>query len=145
MSHTKEPWVIDGDERHPDGSGAFISAYFSQPDGGRIGKTFFNCGIDEEMCRANARRIVACVNACAGIETPTLEGLSLRKMADDYRSAMRQRNELLAALKATRVTLERANIHYVIADTLWHTEHETLFDFIDVAIEKAEAEQSKVK
>jgi hypothetical protein len=48
----------------------------------------------------NARRIVACVNACDGISTEQLETLavkpSLTAMVDEYKQ---QRDELLSALK----------------------------------------------
>lgn len=50
-----------------------------------------------------------------------------------------QRDELLEVLKNSRATLERANEKYgAIRDTIWHTQHETLFDFMDAAITKEE-------
>lgn len=47
--------------------------------------------------------------------------------------------KLLDALKASRETLQRANDEYpsAIKDTIWHTDHETLFDFMDAAIAEA--------
>ena len=45
---------------------------------------------EQDMAQANARRIVACVNACAGMGDPTAEIAELK----------RQRDELLAALEA---------------------------------------------
>lgn len=55
-------------------------------------------GIDREVTIANAHRIVACVNACAGIPTETLEcpGGNIAKVAG---SLLKQRNKLLAALE----------------------------------------------
>lgn len=52
-----------------------------------------------------------------------------------------QRDELLAALKASKKALENANESNPspICDTIWYSKHETLFDFMDAAIEKAEA------
>ena len=49
---------------------------------------------------ADARRIVACVNACAGISTENLEdNLPVKELARRYNKALRQRDELLAALE----------------------------------------------
>ena len=48
---------------------------------------------------ANARRIVACVNACAGIETGHLEKYGLPDFAQKISDLREQRDELLAALK----------------------------------------------
>jgi len=45
----------------------------------------------------NARRIVACVNACAGIPTEALEGANT--LNEVYQKLAQQRDELLAALK----------------------------------------------
>jgi hypothetical protein len=70
--------------------------------------------------------------------------LTLEEMIDLELSILeQQRDELLAALKASRETLERVNgitgSNKVIIDTIWHTPYETLFDFMDEAIAKAEA------
>jgi len=56
-------------------------------------------------------------------------------------SIKQQRDELLAALKAARATLARENENNPspICDTIWHTSTETLFNFMDAAIAKAEA------
>lgn len=61
------------------------------------------------MSEQDARRIVACVNACTGIETEKLESLSeltpmlfhewLNSADPVHDEAVRQRDELLAALK----------------------------------------------
>lgn len=69
-------------------------------------------------------------------------------LADDVDAAitylMAERDDLLAALKETKATLERENCGEgasetpSICDTIWHSKYETLFDFIDAAIEKAE-------
>lgn len=54
-------------------------------------------GISER--KANARRIVACVNACDGIETALLEGFSPRFLATLPDRHLEQRNDLLKALR----------------------------------------------
>lgn len=57
----------------------------------------------EEEMRANARRIVACVNACAGMSDPETEIAELKadnaNMARDWLNCQKQRDALLAALK----------------------------------------------
>lgn len=82
MSHTPEPWEVtdlryirqSNEPRH-------VVARASKMDG----------------MEANARRIVACVNACAGISTELLEcpGGNVAKVAGRL---MKQRDELLASL-----------------------------------------------
>ena len=74
MSHTPEPWHL------PKGSTCMES------NSGEVPRS-----------EANARRIVACVNACAGISTELLEcpGGNVAKVAGRL---MKQRDELLAAL-----------------------------------------------
>ena len=76
--HTKEPWLVDGD-------------YLVTEGGSRIA-VFTHY--------ADVKRVKACVDACAGIDTESLEkhtgqqGL-IYLMSD----LVQQRNELLAALK----------------------------------------------
>ncbi len=56
---------------------------------------------DERM--ANARRIVACVNACEGISAEVLQAMpfsaAVAEESRRYREAVAQRDELLAALE----------------------------------------------
>lgn len=67
---------------------------------GPNGKVIFTgyVSLKEEI---SARRIVACVNACAGIPTDKLEAGSLETVKEIFSSAeyKQQRDELLAALK----------------------------------------------
>lgn len=96
--HTAEPWVDFG--FYQVGKDGFVIANVLA---GNVPS-----GIEKETKLANARRIVACVNACSGIETVTLESLAgtenptLKSAATAIeRAAMleRQRDQLLAALK----------------------------------------------
>ena len=81
-NHTPEPWVIDNRDRlatnfySDDATGSII--------GGCQDYQFAYRPLDERL--ANARRIVACVNACEGMEDPAAEIAELK----------RQRDELLA-------------------------------------------------
>lgn len=104
MIHTPEPWIFFKDR-----SNRVVV-------GPSTNYTVASCFITPEIdcCEANARRIVAAVNACAGIETYALElmtgELSLlnqithkpqenpTKKAAQYR---KQRDELLARGRAT--------------------------------------------
>lgn len=48
----------------------------------------------------DARRVVACLNACEGISTENLEyNLPVKELAQQYNKVIRQRDELLAALE----------------------------------------------
>ncbi len=48
----------------------------------------------------NARRIAACVNACAGISTENLEdNLPVKELADRYNAVLKQRDMLLEAIE----------------------------------------------
>lgn len=55
-----------------------------------------------------------------------------------------KRDELLADMKAARQSLQVANDtkNGPINDTIWHGEAETLFDFMDYAITKAEGREA---
>ena len=99
MSHTPEPWAVSDSPY-----GAIISTAsrelrqswcVSTEDTGR--------NYSDEIAVANARRIVACVNACAGIETTVLEKenvVSYHKKARAERNTYRELcGELLEALK----------------------------------------------
>ena len=70
---------------------------------------------DEALMGANARRIVACVNACAGIPTEALEDGSARAERDQLREMTggtfyeikKQRDELMKALEHQCEVLNR--------------------------------------
>jgi len=65
MKHTKEPWVA---EKTLQGRNSSIS----NSRGKTIAMAYKNENIDGDAL-ANAKRIVACVNACAGITNDALE------------------------------------------------------------------------
>lgn len=119
VEHTKEPWLLDGESRH-EKTGALLGVYFKHPDGGRVGMVFSNCLADDDTCKENARRIVACVNACAGIPTYQLFGVSdapinLGEIIDHIRG---QRDELLAALKRVVALSDRKHDAWDIAHAI---------------------------
>ena len=79
--HTSEPWVQVGD---------FVAAESDQLNGGE-----YVCGCFGPDQEANARRIVACVNFCAGISTENLEGNEkLLWLAKQYNEVKSQREAL---------------------------------------------------
>lgn len=77
MSHTPEPWRVyespDDDMITCDAVKGRYLIYCTMAGG---------CGdkplVDENEQKANASRIVACVNACAGVDTETLIAISRR-------------------------------------------------------------------
>lgn len=96
MTHTKEPWFevetecdvieITNDERN----GLVVPiAKVSTGFNGQV-------GIEQE---ANARRIVACVNACEGIPTGVLEKQGMVPIEQVTHDIEQQRDKLLDTLK----------------------------------------------
>lgn len=94
-AHTKEPWVLDK-YGHPkvEMNNVVVSGFTLSAS---------------ELAETNTHRILACVNACAGIPTERLEILdasdakasvdSMLQWLDQRNAVTKQRNELLAALK----------------------------------------------
>jgi hypothetical protein len=91
MGHTKEPWIIDEGlnqfqiiRRWGNGVAAKNSSTFGSGHGAHIACIDF---VDDdavptrEQAKANADRIVDCVNACEGIDTENLEMIG-RMFAD---------------------------------------------------------------
>ncbi len=70
--HTKEPWVMQCDESPDDWPSYWPT--ISAGDVEIIGTEGFYSDSREQSI-ADARRVVACVNACAMISTETLEHL----------------------------------------------------------------------
>jgi len=88
MDHTKEPWIKDNHTGIP-------TNIFSEV-GMRVARCDFDGDHESLEAQANARRIVACVNACIGIDTETLEAPG--SLAEIIRNRKSQFDELLAAL-----------------------------------------------
>lgn len=80
MEHTKEPWsVYSRDTFYPGIETAEFSVVIWGYEGDEAGVQ----GHTAEEALANARRIVDCVNACAGMADPAAEIADLRaKLAD---------------------------------------------------------------
>lgn len=89
MTHTKEPWRAE-----------------------KICEANYEIGHDHgtnhievtatAITESNARRIVACVNACSGIPLEALENGTARQVRDELQSSVRlkkQRDELLCAVR----------------------------------------------
>ena len=108
--HTKEPWAVRIDEKQwSDTDDIYI---VGNPTGEAGGTRNLARMIESwEQPIPNANRIVACVNACAGISTDDLERLPL--ISDRAFVMMegiaKQRDELLAELKQA--------LHWLIAYT----------------------------
>ena len=115
MKHTPEPWGLH-DAYHPDGENT-PNAGFVQPENGEPGWSYWDCRISSgrkliamvsghnhdnggfpradnpEEVAANARRIIACVNACAGINPEAVPDLiqSLEETLEEMESLMAKR------------------------------------------------------
>lgn len=93
--HTKEPWRVNDQTA----SGIMDNAvYICDEDGHNLARVYNDYGNQA----ANARRIVACVNACAGGGTDALEAAGTYPQAqialNGYLAVKVQRDKLLAAL-----------------------------------------------
>jgi hypothetical protein len=69
-----------------------------------LGRAVFDCGcvpMEDEEIKANARRLVACWNACDGVSTESLETgeLNVFDLTDRNVELANERDELLAALR----------------------------------------------
>jgi hypothetical protein len=94
IEHTKEPWTLDDD------LACIVSA-----NGSQIADPYMAFSKDGKLLplderEATARRIVVCVNACAGLPNAQLAVLDIAESLDQADAAWQQRDELLAALKA---------------------------------------------
>lgn len=111
IKHTPEPWYL------PPGDLIFVSkvggkGYVAKmmPLGAPRDRKGLPTDISDEMC-ANARRIVACVNACRGMPTDELEQKGLvAAVGTQLLEADQLRDELLAALEEVHSIASGSNI-----------------------------------
>jgi hypothetical protein len=91
--HTKEPWIVEGCTNE------YFDIY-SPEQPGCSAKLVASCSLTDT--EANARRIVACVNACTGISTRTLENLEEKTLNELFKRQeteyQAQRDKLLTIL-----------------------------------------------
>ena len=125
--HTKEPWQVPHLAR--DDTSCNCAHIFAADYLGGIAEVYVDNGkpVSDggndcpplEEAKANARRIVACVNACAGISTEQLEAgeqpwqsaARHKELRLAAKTAEAQRDELLAALVcARRLAAERLSV-----------------------------------
>lgn len=98
--HTPEPWMVDPDDRPGyEWNNHIVSA--TDPNQTICFMTHDNTAENIEG-EANARRIVACVNACKGMTTESLEMEVLSWITDETgeNPLQRERDELLEARRA---------------------------------------------
>ena len=121
--HTPEPWIVDD----------YIDWNICANGKTLASASLLNFCKDEYT--ANARRIVACVNKCAGFTTAKLEGDDLVLVPrDEFRGTLQQRDELLKAAKSARRALAHANENC-------HGLYSDAYDEISEAITKARGQQ----
>lgn len=107
QKHTPEPWATDYRER-PDGM--FAQEVFDANGETIATLAWFpvDSGVGTTTNReANARRIVACVNACIGVSNGELAMTTMSAVLARMNEAEQQRDELLAALVNAKESLER--------------------------------------
>ena len=74
-----------------------------------------DCHAGNSELEANERRVVACVNACEGIETDELNAYRVVS-AKEYREIERQRDDLLAAAEKAAQVLKEYHDRFMMAD-----------------------------
>lgn len=97
QKQTPGPWVVEYANTGP----RFYSDELTRQNPHSVNRPIFALDRDDQQTRYNARRIVACVNACEGLTDADLEGKpsTLQYMQDKCMEALDQRDELLAALR----------------------------------------------
>lgn len=140
MSHTKEPWIVNGSIRIE-----------SEHEHGIVNDGWIIGDLSGQDAKENARRIVACVNACEGIPTDDLEmspknGLfNLAEFANKTvieRDQLRELcGELIDAVKNSSTAVYHESVFQSSAfseDTDWPEWAKKLMDSNHKAITKAE-------
>lgn len=95
-AHTPEPW-----QSNPIGKTDRRTITAAHPDGG-------GQNIVDECLAENAARIVACVNACAGMTDPAQEIAALRARSNNVPAMCAEVEKQRAEIKALRDALEAA-------------------------------------
>jgi hypothetical protein len=105
MTHTKEPWEVV-ERGHSEGF----------------------CDIDNDkgtvvlsIRKLDARRIVACVNACSGIDDEMLADDCFNKMRDDRDDLLKQHDELRAALESCKYDCNTGEVIGIAAEAIAST------------------------
>lgn len=108
MEHTKEPWRVECEK--------FEKGYHNPNAWPRLFSGDFEiCGAEGfysdslKQDKANARRIVACVNALAHVATEELESGRLQSIVQRAADAEKQRDELYAKVADTELALFAEN------------------------------------
>lgn len=112
--HTPEPWRIELVNHALGDTGDYEGVV--EIRAGDAKRPMIEIWSDSDEAEANARRIVACVNACAGSQTDALEemqrrGLTFGQLAFLHARLQQQRDELLAALEKAREEMSCANFN----------------------------------
>jgi hypothetical protein len=104
--YTKEPWAYTGEE-----NGDFVVWGAGEHEFvGNVGAAFQQVGVVIDLDYANARRIVACINALQGVPTEQLEeaaragikDVSMGNLFSSRLALQKQRDQLREALKEGR-------------------------------------------
>jgi hypothetical protein len=123
MKHTPEPWPAPEYNNDVDSDDDGFWEWYEIEGVGTLG-----------VSEANARRIVACVNACAGIETMILEMdtpkfVAMLRERIEYRKQRADLFESLVALSATVSTL-----------CSWDRRFDEVLDAADAAVARSKAD-----
>lgn len=109
VKHAREPWTLGAIENQA--QGGKMQMINSLEHGGLARVWITTDGIDSPKNKANAERIVACVNACEGVSPEDLKGLSVKGLLDGYLQDDKAKKELEAELRATKDALETQKLN----------------------------------
>jgi hypothetical protein len=123
QAESKGPWAVHSDSTNDP---IIVDAMEAT-----VAHVFIN---DDDVNKANARRIVAVLNACEGVDTETLEqspDLASAFMSANNAKLIQQKNSLLAALKVLKDRYCDSDEFEASQDSDWR--------LVNAAIAKAEA------
>jgi hypothetical protein len=100
VKHAREPWSLGAIEKQA--QGGKMQMINSLEHGGLARVWITTDGIDSPRNKANAARIVACVNACEGVSPEDLRGLSVEGLLDGYLQDDKVKKELEKRLEMQR-------------------------------------------
>jgi hypothetical protein len=102
VKHAREPWSLGIIIEDPDDKSAEREINAKGHSGFASVVWKMQGGSDAEYCKANAERIVACVNACEGVSPEDLRGLSVKGLLDGYLQDDKAKKDLEKRLEMQR-------------------------------------------
>ena len=154
MKHTPTPWRYTGtiDSEHVQKCQLVLQARAINP--ANIAKIIPCMGMSAEEVEANAARIVACVNACAGLEDPETVIRMMKSVKidpentrpfgtalEEFQQAKKQQAELITLVKQMTTYLTKAIEEKAFANTVHPSGAERILNKAIETIEQYEIQK----